>query len=560
VTDAQRGVPPAPGSIGRSAVGSPALLAIALWIAAVWLAFSGHRDLIHPDEGRYAEIPREMVASGDWITPRLDGLKYFEKPPLQYWATAAAFQFFGEGNATARVWPIGLGLLSVLWVFLLGRRLFGAETGAIGAVILASSLLWVALGHILTLDTGLSAFLALALGAMAWAQTHRGDPARVVRWMLVAWAALGAAVLSKGPVAILLTGGTLVLYSFWQRDFAIWKHLHLGKGLLVLTAVAAPWFVVVGLRHPEFTSFFFLHENFARYTTDVHGRVHPWWTFVPVVLVGSMPWIRPAVLALVRPGTAWRSGAGGFDPVRLLWVWCVFTVVFFSASHSKLPPYVQPVFPALALLAARQLCQRPGLVFEAATAIVFGLVVAAIPLVPQWIASPDLPRSLLVGYRPYILWAAGILVVAGVVVLASRWRGLRGVACLGGGAALAFKVLLLGFQTLSPVQSAHELARAIDAEVGREAPVYSVSRYDQPLPFYLRRTVVLVNFRGELEFGLEQEPQRGIRDLESFRERWRSEEQAAAVFGTDDYRSMLATGLPMRVIYEDPRRVAVARR
>ncbi len=466
----------------------------------------------------------------------------------------------GEGNATARSWSIGLGLLSVLWVFLLGRRLFGAETGAIGAVILASSLVWVALGHILTLDTGLSAFLALALGAMAWAQTHRGDAVRVGRWMLLAWAALGAATLSKGPVAILLTGGTLVLYSFWQRDFAIWKHLHLGKGLLVLAAVAAPWFVVVGLRNPGFTTFFFLHENFARYTTDVHGRVRPWWTFVPVVILGSAPWIRPAVLALVRPGTAWRSGGGGFDPVRLLWVWCVFTVVFFSASHSKLPPYVQPIFPALALLAARELCARPGLVPEAATAIVLGLLVAAIPLVPEWIASPDLPRSLLVGYRPFILGAAGVLVVAGVVGLVTRWRGPRGVAWLGGGALLAFKVLLLGFQTLSPVQSARELARAIDAEVGREDPVYSVSRYDQPLPFYLGRTVVLVNYRGELEFGLGEEPLKGIRDLASFRDEWRAKEQAAAVFSTDDYRSMLASGLPMRVIHEDPRRVAVVRR
>jgi 4-amino-4-deoxy-L-arabinose transferase-like glycosyltransferase len=470
----------------------------------------------------------------------------------------------------------------VLWVFLLGRRLFDAETGAIGAVILASSLLWIALGHILTLDTGLSAFLALALGAMAWAQTHRGDPgggrdgdpARVVRWMLLAWAALGAAVLSKGPVAILLTGGTLVLYSLWQRDFAIWKHLHLGKGLLVLGAVAAPWFVVVGLRNPEFTSFFFLHENFARYTSDVHGRVHPWWTFVPVVLVGALPWIRPAVFALARPGLALarpgpalarpgsggRAAAGTFDPARLLWVYCVFTVVFFSASHSKLPPYVQPIFPALALLSARELCRRPGLVPEAAAAIVLGLLVAAIALVPQWIASPDLPRSLLVGYRPFILCGAAVLVAAGVVVLATRWRGLRGVAWLGGGAALAFKILLLGFQTLSPVQSARELASAIDAGVGREAPVYTVSRYDQPLPFYLRRTVVLVNYRGELAFGLEQEPQRGIADLETFKERWRSEAQAAAVFATDDYRAMLASGLPMRVIYEDPRRVGVVRR
>ena len=536
------------------------ILAAALWIAAVWLAFSGYRDLIQPDEGRYAEIPREMMASGDWVTPRLDGLKYFEKPPLQYWATAAVFAVFGEGNATARAWPIGLGLLTVLWVFLLGRRLFDAETGALAAIVLASSLLWVAVGHILTLDTGLSAFLALALGSMAWAQTCRGEPARVRRWMLLAWAALGAATLSKGPVAILLCGATVVLYSLWQRDLAIWKHLHLGKGILVLLAVAAPWFVVVGLRNPGFTSFFFLHENFARYTTDVHGRVHAWWIYAPILLLGFAPWIRSAALAIVRPGFAWRSGAGGFEPARLLWVWCVFTVLFYSASHSKLIPYVQPVFPALAVLAARRLRERPRLGLDAAGAIALGLVVAAVPLLPDEIVAPELPKSLLEGYRPFLFCGAGILVLAGSAVLFRKDTGLRGAAWLGGGSLLAFQILLLGYQSLAPVHSSRELARAIDGAIGRDAPVFSVNRYDQPLPFYLRRTVVLVHSRGELAYGLDEEPEKGIADVDTFQRAWLGQDQAAAVLSVDDYRAFSKEGLPMRTIYEDPRRVAVVRR
>jgi 4-amino-4-deoxy-L-arabinose transferase-like glycosyltransferase len=525
----------------------------------VWVAFPGYRDLVHPDEGRYAEIPREMVATGDWITPRLDGLKYFEKPPLQYWATAAAFLVLGQSNATARVWPIGLGLLTIGWVFLLGRRLFGAGTGACAAIVLASSLLWVGLGHILTLDTGLSAFLCLALGAMAWAQTHRGNPRRVRCWMGLAWAALGAAVLSKGPVAVLLTGGTVVLYSLWQRDLAIWRHLHFSTGLFILLTVAAPWFVVVGLRNPGFTSFFFLHENLARYTTDVHGRVHPWWTYVPVVIFGSIPWIRPAVLALVRPGFAWRSGSGGFDPVRLLWTWSVFTLLFFSASHSKLAPYVQPIFPALALLAARGLCER-SVGFEAASVLLLGLLVAAVPLVPEWIASPDLPRSLLLGYRPFILAASAILVVTAAVARVARARGFRGIAWLGGGSLLAIQILVWGFQSLSPVHSSRDLARAIDASVGPTVPVFAVNRYDQPLPFYLGRTIDLVSFRGELEFGLAEAPEREIPDLNRFREFWAAKDQCVAVLSRADYGSMVAAGWPMRVIYEDPRRVAVARK
>jgi 4-amino-4-deoxy-L-arabinose transferase-like glycosyltransferase len=536
------------------------ILAAAALLAVMWFALLGHRDLLHPDEGRYAEIPREMVASGDWITPHLDGLKYFEKPPLQYWATGAAFGLLGAGNATARLWPASLGFLGILWVFLLGRRLFGPLAAVYAALILASGLLWVAMGHLLTLDMGLSVFLALAIGALLWAQSERGDPVRERRWMLLAWGALAAATLSKGPVAVVLAAGTVVLYSLWQRDLALWRHLHLGRGLLLFLALAAPWFVAVGLRNPGFTEFFFLHEHFARFATDVAGRVHPWWTFVPVVLLGSAPWVGSATLALVRPGFAWRSGSGGFDPVRFVWVHVVFTVVFFSASHSKLVPYVLPVFPALALLAGRRLALRPRFSWDALAAVALGLLIFGTTLAPGLVASLDLPRSLLLGYRPYILSASGLLIAAGAIGLRLRAAGLRSAALLSASSLLAFQLLLWGFQVLAPVHSSRCLADAIRSCTGDDVPVYSVNRYDQPLPFYLRRTVELVSERGELDYGLREEPDKAIPDLDTFRKIWSGKEQGVAVMSSDLYRALLESGLPMRLLHEDPRRVAVLRR
>jgi 4-amino-4-deoxy-L-arabinose transferase-like glycosyltransferase len=238
----------------------------------------------------------------------------------------------------------------------------------------------------------------------------------------------------------------------------------------------------------------------------------------------------------------------------------VFTVLFFSVSHSKLIPYVQPVFPALAVLAARRRRESPALGLDAAGAIAIGLLVAAVPVFPDEIIGSELPRSLLEGYRPFILCGAGILVLSGAAVLLRRGSGLRGAASLGGGALLAFQILLLGYQSLAQVHSARGLARAIDAEIGREAPVYSVNRYDQPLPFYLGRTVVLVHYRGELEYGLNEEPEKAIADLDTFQRVWLGQDQAAAVLSVADYRALSDQGLPMRAIYEDPRRVAVVRR
>jgi 4-amino-4-deoxy-L-arabinose transferase-like glycosyltransferase len=536
-----------------------AFLATALWIAIAWLAFAGHRDLVHPDEGRYAEIPREMVETGDWLTPRLNGLKYFEKPPLQYWMTAAAFRLFGESNATARTAPIVLGLLTLGWVFLLGRRLYDTAIGACAAIVLASSLMWVGMGHILTLDMSLSAFLFLAVGSMAWAQTHRGDPARVRRWMLLAWAALGAATMSKGPVALVLAGGTVAVYSVWQRDFAIWRHLHLGAGLVVLLAVAAPWFVAAGLENPGFTTFFFVHENFARYTSDVHHRVQPWWTYVPIVLVGTLPWTVSACLALVRPGFAWRAGSGGFDASRMLWVWIGFTVLFFSASHSKLAPYVLPIFPALALLSARHVLARTGVRWAAASAILVGVVLAFVLMFPERIAASDVPPSLLAGYLPFIVAACGIFLVAGVAALVPRWSDRARVVVLGCATLAASQILVLGFQSLSRIYSSHELASAIETNCDRSVPVYVIDRYDQPLTFYLRRTVELVSVQGELAFGIADSPETEIADVEPFWELWRGPEQRVAVMRRSMYQSMVAAGVPARVVYEDPRRVAVAR-
>src|SRR5258706_1733329 len=180
-----------------------------LWIllavfAAGWFCNLGYRHLIKPDEGRYAEIPREMVASGDWLTPRLNGYKYFEKPALQYWITAAAFTAFGPHEWAARLWPALTGFLGVLLVFLAGKRLFSPPAGLWGAAVAASSAIYASIGHLLTLDMALCVFMSASVFAFAVAQRDPAGEAERRRWMLLAWAAAALAVLSKGLVGIVL--------------------------------------------------------------------------------------------------------------------------------------------------------------------------------------------------------------------------------------------------------------------------------------------------------------------------------------------------------------------
>ncbi|MEY2633067.1 MAG: hypothetical protein RIR00_1721, partial [Pseudomonadota bacterium] len=325
---------------------SLALLLLVFTLA--WFGSLDYRKLVRPDEGRYAEIPREMAVTGDWVTPRLNGIKYFEKPALQYWATAAAFKTFGENEWTARLWPALTGYLSVLLAFFLGQRLFGFRAGLIGALCLGSGLFTLVISHINTLDMGFSFFLQLALTGLILANhSDTLDSARR-RWMLLTWGAMGLAVLSKGIVTLVLCGGTLVTYSLLCRDLGPWRRLEWLRGLALFLLVTAPWFVAVSLANPEFFHFFFIHEHFERFLTKVHQRYQPPWYFAGVFLVGTLPW---TLMMLQGWLSAWRrESSGRFQPQRMLFVWALVVIGFFSTSSSKLPSYILPMAPALAVL------------------------------------------------------------------------------------------------------------------------------------------------------------------------------------------------------------------
>lgn len=537
-------------------------LAIIL-IGVIWFMLPGYRDLVEPDEGRYAEIPREMVASGDWVTPRLNDFKYFEKPALQYWMTAATFKLFGESNTTARLWIITAGFAGALWMMFVAGRLWGREAGYYAFLILSSSLLYVVLGHLLILDMTLSLFMAGALGAVLLAQSARDSNRQVRNWMLLAWFLTGLAVLSKGLVGIVLPGAAIVIYSVWQRDWALWKHLHLGKGVLLMLLVTAPWFIMVSIANPEFAEFFFIHEHFDRYTSDVHGREEPLWYFVPVLLLGLFPWIGSGLRALLRPGFQWLpQKSSGFDTVRLLWVYVVFMFVFFSLGRSMLAPYLLPLFAPLALLMARQLKSEPNVTLAVWPLIGFGVLLVAASFFAAQFATDKVSVDHISSFRNWALPAALIMIAGGLM---ARYlfaaRGMKAVTVLAVAALLSIQMIMLGYQHLGEYRSSKKMADVIQPYLGVDTIVYSVAVYPQSLPFYLGRTLQLVITISELQMGIDQEPDKWIADMQGFRARWLQEAgQSVAVLRIRDYQRLKSEGLPMILIYEDAKKVAVTRR
>ena len=317
---------------------------------ALWFGTLETRGLFWPDEGRYAEIAREMAASGDYVTPRLNGLKYFEKPPLQYWASAIGFRLFEPDEWSARLWPATTGFALVVVSAALWWRWRGPAAGLIAGSVLASAWGIVSGAQILTLDMGLACFLSLALLAFIGAHRPGLDARARSRAMALVWAAMALAVLAKGLIGVVLPGLALVVYAAIERDASILKGAFPLRGIALFLAITVPWFVLVQHANPEFFDLFFVQEHFRRYLEPGHHRPGPWWYFLPVAAAGLLPWTGTLPGAL---RDAWRAPRQGTLSVeRLLLIWSVVVVVFFSASRSKLPAYILPALPALAWLIA----------------------------------------------------------------------------------------------------------------------------------------------------------------------------------------------------------------
>ena len=541
------------------------ILLLVIALAVIWFVPLGWRHLIPSDEGRYAEMAREMLVTGDWITPRYNAYKYFEKPPLQTWANALTFAWFGIGEWQARLYTALTGFAGVLLIGFTGARVFNAATGVFAAVVLASSPYWNLMGHFNTLDMGLSFWMELTLCALLLAQRPNlpGSSARL--WMWVCWISMALAVLSKGLIGVILPGAALVIYTLVARDWALWKRLYLVSGLILFFAVATPWFVLVQQRNPEFLNFFFIVQQFDRYLTPEQNRPGPIYYFAAVMLVGFLPWLSVAVQS-VRHALRMPRQPNGFSPALVMLVWSAFIFVFFSVSHSKLVSYTLPIAPALALLIGMYLPLVPRATFRRHLAgyAVFFVVAAFGAIFLHWVGDARNPNAL---YREFQLWVYAALGVAFVLTLVALWINRRSRAGIfGATATFGFAWLLFGtiggtgHEVFGRLSSGAPIAPAIKAAIAKlppDTPFYSVDVLDHTLPFYIDHTMIMVQHADELAFGISVEPQKWVPTVDAWIPRWEADRYALALMSPARYDQLLAQHVPMQVVVRDPRRVIV---
>jgi 4-amino-4-deoxy-L-arabinose transferase-like glycosyltransferase len=491
------------------------LLVLIALAACLFFIGLGQLPLVEPDEGRNAEVAREMLSLHDWITPHYDTLPYLDKPAVLFWLVAGSFRIFGLSEAAARL-PSALAALgTLLLIWLLGRRMFGERTAWIGGIVFATSPLAMVFARVVIFDMTLAFLVTLTLAAF-WFSSAADRPRRDLDCLM--FASAGLATITKGPVGFLLPLMTILVYAALQRKFREMRRLGWPPGILLFLAVSLPWFIAVSIRNPDFPRYAFWNESVLRFTTGHAHRGGSLFYYIPVFLVGFLPWSFPLLFAGINRIRGWkRLREPSAAPQAFLLAWALVIFVFFSISHSKLPAYFLPAIPALALLLAdvwiRDVkADTPGrrpdwLTAGFAVLIALGILLAA---VPAWMETPSLHREAVRKIHPAVLAAlpssifySGLILAALGILgrnLASRSRGR--VYAAGSLAIFACTVPLLAVrwwdtvQTYAATASTKRLAAAITLAPERNRKIYGYYYFRTGLPFYLRRPVGLLTTQG----------------------------------------------------------------
>ncbi len=467
-----------------------AVLSFLLLIALGFVFFIdlGASGLLGPDEPRYAHIGRAMAESGDWITPRLNGRPWFEKPPLLYWLVASGFSA-GLDDDTAPRAPVALLSLAALalWGWLLAR-IESPSLALAATAILATTAGWPVLSMVAVTDLPLAATFTLALGFGVLA-VHRSS----LRPAILAGVFLGLAILAKGLVPLVL----LLPFLFWAR--ASWRIVAPLAAVAVL--VAAPWYLAMTARHGwAFIDVFFLQHHFGRFSSEALQHVRAFWFYIPVAVAGLFPW---TPLVWYFDNSLWR------DPRNRVWLWtAAFGVLFFSLSTNKLPAYLLPLFPACSLLLARSLLrvQAAGRTL-AACVFLLALAPAIASLLPDALLH-GLSRARLGDVHwEYFAVAAPAAIAVYLLDRFGRREHSLSLAALITLAALLF-VKLSAAPVLGEVVSARGLARRLAAKADAACVEQLHRNYRYGLDYYLRRELPACDSAPSSRFAVTQEPGR----------------------------------------------------
>jgi 4-amino-4-deoxy-L-arabinose transferase-like glycosyltransferase len=469
-------------------------LPLLLLAALTFFAGLGRGAITDADEAFYAESSREMVASGDWITPHYNFEPRFQKPILYYWLTSATYLITGASELGARFWAAMAGLGLVLVTAAAGRRWYDESTGLLAGAIVATNFGYFSIGRMALPDLPLTFCISLAIWAALVSTLEQERSPR--KFVILAAIGLGMGFLMKGPVGIIIPLIVIVPVLMIERRSIALTPSDIVLGFVIMLAIAVPWYVMMWFRHGnDYLQSFFVGDNYQRFATDRFNDPRPWWFYLPVVAGGLLPWT-PLALTWLGPITQFLRGRRSVGTIDLrLLLWALLPLVFYSLSVGKQPRYVLPVLPPLALLLASSIVERTqewrGLdgvrsTPRRALPVVIGALLAGVFFVTLAVLLYR-AQPLMINVSPaFTTMASYLIAIAGAVVIlvaiSNQWRNAPLAITLA--AAITLPAVQFGALSSGGDDTVRQMAKLVQQHRQGNEPVGTLGVFVRNLVFY----------------------------------------------------------------------------
>ncbi len=538
---------------------------LVLSLAAFFFFFHlGDRSFRNPDEGRYAEIARNMVTSGDWIKPQLYGVDYLRKPILFYWLVALSFKLFGFNETAARLVPAFFGFLSVGITFLFAKRTMGQRTAVFTALLLMTNFWFLQVGRYLLIDMVFTFFITAALFSFFLATLEESE--RNLYYVFF-YISAGLAFLTKGMAGLVIPALAILLYmAAVRRTWGFFRPIRLFAGFAIFLAIVGPWFVLIAIREPKFLEFFFIHEHFKRFASSQFEHQESWYFYLWVIPAIFMPWTviwHPLKRATGLIRQKMRENAFFFSVLSSAGI-----LVFYSLSKTKLPTYILPAIPLLCLVLGRVWRDwSDESVSKNTVWPVIGPVTILIFLAVGFLVASTQIFALAEGrFNPdtavYFRIMAGVAVAGSVAAIRALRRGRRDLffymlTLTTGSLSLVFSYVM---DVVNQDYTTRYFAETLSPRLKSSDQVFI---YDHPGPFYdfrfyLKKPVKLVGLAGELELADKSDPD-GKKAWVTRDEFWKSVEQHKSLYclmRRSDYEGLSREQRnKTSVVFQDKRKV-----
>lgn len=470
----------------------------------------GDYALKEPDEGRYAEIPREMIELNNYIVPHINHVRYFEKPPLFYWAVAASYKLFGINEWSFRFVNALSAFLCTIALYFTSRRWFGERAAILSAIILASSFGFFSMARIVTTDMFFTLWLFASLLCFLGYYKERKT-----FFIYLFYVFLALATLTKGIVAIILLFLTVVIFLIIEKRLAFLKEMRIIKGIIIFSIVALPWFVTISLKENEFFYFFVIDQHFLRFFTSKHKRTGSLFYFFPVLIGGMFPW---SILLPRSIITLWKK-----SEIRLLILWSGTVFLFFSISKSKLPPYILPIFPPLAIVLGcffddvwgRAIQKKFEIIIYTLIFLIFAITPlaywnnSAIEAISQ-ISTESIEVFQSLKTFVFCISLLSIMIICLLYFRKSMSYNLVFRSLTFFSLIFVILLLMLNIKTIDSLNTTKGLAKTINRDIRSGDLLINYGTYDQTLRFYTGRPIIIAAYKGELEMGSKYDDAKNI--------------------------------------------------